>query len=88
MSSSDQKVVQYLGEAHASEIALVSVLRSQVAITPRGSYRDALEQHLDETRGHARRIQERLGELEEGRAGGRTDQGCRGLRAGSRDRGL
>jgi len=66
MSSSDQKVAQYLSEAHASEIALMGVLRSQIAITPRGSYRDALEEHLDETRGHARRIQERLGELEDG----------------------
>ena len=67
MSKSEQKVVQYLGEAHASEIGLVSVLRSQIAITPRGSYRDGLEKHLDETRAHARRIQERLGELEQGR---------------------
>jgi hypothetical protein len=39
--SSDQKVVQYLSEAFASEIVLVNVLRSQIAITPRGSYRDA-----------------------------------------------
>jgi hypothetical protein len=30
MSQSEQKVVQYLGEAHASEIGLVSVLRSQI----------------------------------------------------------
>ena len=67
MSKSEQKVVQYLGEAHASEVGLVSVLRSQIAMTPRGSYRDGLEKHLDETRGHARRIQERLGELEQGR---------------------
>jgi ferritin-like metal-binding protein YciE len=67
MSESDQKVVQYLNEAHASEIGLVSVLRSQVAMTPRGSYRDGLEKHLDETRDHARRIQDRLGELEQGR---------------------
>jgi ferritin-like metal-binding protein YciE len=67
MSHSDQKVAQYLDEAHASEIALVSVLRSQVAITPRGSYRDGLEKHVDETRDHARRIQERLGELEQRR---------------------
>ena len=64
MSQSEQKVVQYLGEAHASEIGLVSVLRSQIAITPRGSYRDGLEKHLDETRNHARRIQQRLGELD------------------------
>ncbi len=67
MSKSEQKVVQYLEEAHASEIALVSVLQSQIAMTPRGSYRDGLEKHLDETRKHARRIQERLGELQHGR---------------------
>jgi ferritin-like metal-binding protein YciE len=67
MSQSDQKVVQYLGEAHASELALVSVLTSQVAMAPRGSYRDALEKHLDETRTHAHRIEERLGELGEAR---------------------
>ena len=64
MNRSDQKVVQYLGEAHASEIALVSVLRSQIAMTPRGSYRDGLEKHLAETRKHAGRIQHRLGELQ------------------------
>ncbi len=63
MSKSEQKVVQYLGEAHASEVGLVSVLRSQIAMTPRGSYRDELEKHLDETRRHARRTKERLGEL-------------------------
>jgi ferritin-like metal-binding protein YciE len=67
MSKSDQKVVQYLNEAHASEVALVTVLRSQIAMTPRGSYRDGLEKHLGETQEHARRIQERLGELEQGR---------------------
>ena len=67
MSQSEQKVVQYLGEAHASEVGLVSVLQSQIAITPRGSYREGLEKHLGETREHARRIQERLGELEQGR---------------------
>jgi ferritin-like metal-binding protein YciE len=67
MSKSEQKVVQYLGEAHASEVGLVSVLRSQIAMTPRGSYRQGLEEHLDETRRHAKRIQERLGELGQGR---------------------
>ena len=67
MSNSEQKVVQYLGEAHTSEVGLVSVLRSQIAITPRGSYRDGLEKHLDETRRHAERIQQRLGELGQGR---------------------
>ena len=67
MSKSEEKVVQYLGEAHASEVGLVSVLRSQIAMTPRGSYRDGLEKHLDETHRHAKRIQQRLGELGQGR---------------------
>ena len=68
MSQSDQKLVQYLGEAHASELGLVSVLQSQIAITPRGSYRDALETHVKETREHAHRLQKRLRELDGGRS--------------------
>ncbi len=67
MSTPEQKVLQYLGEAHASEVGLVSVLRSQIAMTPRGSYRDGLETHLGETQKHARRVRERLGELGQGR---------------------
>ena len=67
MTKSEQKVVQYLGEAHASEVGLASVLRSQIAITPRGSYRDGLEQHLGETQEHARRVRNRSGELGQGR---------------------
>ena len=55
-----QKVVQYLNEAHASEHALVRVLQSQIAMTPRGSYRTGLETHLGETRDHAERVGQRL----------------------------
>jgi ferritin-like metal-binding protein YciE len=58
-----QKIVQYLDEARASEVALVRVLQSQIAMTPRGSYRTALEAHLGETRDHARRVERRLAEL-------------------------
>jgi ferritin-like metal-binding protein YciE len=39
------------------------VLQSQIAMTPRGSYRSALETHLAETRDHAARLQRRLGQL-------------------------
>jgi ferritin-like metal-binding protein YciE/Asp-tRNA(Asn)/Glu-tRNA(Gln) amidotransferase C subunit len=56
MSRSEQKVVQYLTEAHASEVALVRVLQSQIAMTPRGTYRTALETHLGQTREHADRV--------------------------------
>ena len=63
MSQSEQKVVQYLNEAHASELGLAQVLQAQIAMTPRGSYRSALEKHLGETREHARLIERRLGDL-------------------------
>ena len=55
MSQSEQKVVQYLGEAHASEVGLVSVLQSQIAITPRGSYREGLDKRAGQTVGGSRR---------------------------------
>lgn len=63
MSQSEQKVVQYLNEARAAELGLVQVLQAQIAMTPQGSYRNALEKHLDETHDHARRIDRRVAEL-------------------------
>ena len=66
MNKGEQKLVQYLVEARASEHALVRVLQSQIAMTPRGSYRSALEKHLDETRRHAARVGGRLKTLDGG----------------------
>ncbi len=64
MSQSTKKIVQYLNEAHATELALTRVLQSQIAMTPTGSYRRGLEKHLGETRDHARRVERRLNELD------------------------
>ena len=63
MNAAQQKVVQYLNEARATEQALIRVLQSQVVMTPRGSYRSALESHLEETRDHAARVDARLDTL-------------------------
>ena len=63
MNASQKKVLQYLGEAQGTEQALVRVLQSQIAMTPRGAYRTALEQHLRQTREHADRVGERRREL-------------------------
>jgi ferritin-like metal-binding protein YciE len=66
MNQAQQKVVQYLGEAHTTEQALTRDLQAQIAMTPRGSYRSALEAHLGETRDHASRVRARLDALGQG----------------------
>jgi ferritin-like metal-binding protein YciE len=63
-----EKVVQYLSEAHATELALVRTLQAHAAMTPRGDYRKLLERHLRETRQHADRVERRLEQLGEGRS--------------------
>jgi ferritin-like metal-binding protein YciE len=67
MDSGQQKIVQYLNEAHATEQALTRVLQSQIAMAPSGSFRTGLETHLKETRDHAKRVAKRLEELDQGR---------------------
>ena len=62
----EQKIVQYLNEAHGAELALVRQLQAQIAMTPKGQYRDGLETHLEETRRHAERLEGRLAELGQG----------------------
>ena len=62
----EQKIVQYLNEAHATELALVGELKAQIAMTPRGQYREGLDTHLEETRRHAERVERRLTELGQG----------------------
>lgn len=61
-----QKIAQYLGEAHATEKALITMLQSQIAMTPAGSYRDGLKTHLRETRDHATRVKRRVDDLGRG----------------------
>jgi ferritin-like metal-binding protein YciE len=66
MTNARDKIIQYLDEAHASELALVRVLQSQIAMTPRGTLRSALETHLRETRDHADRVRARARALGDG----------------------
>ena len=62
----EQKIVQYLNEARGAELSLVRQLQAQIAMTPRGQYRDGLETHLQETRRHAERLEGRLAQLGQG----------------------
>jgi ferritin-like metal-binding protein YciE len=62
-STSHRKIVQYLDEAHATESGLVRDLQAQIAMTPSGRYRSGLERHLEETRDHVQRLQNRLDQI-------------------------
>jgi ferritin-like metal-binding protein YciE len=66
LTKQQQKIVQYLNEAHGSEQALTRQLQAQIAMTPKGRYRNGLETHLDQTRRHAERLEDRLRELGQG----------------------
>ncbi len=68
MSRSEDMIIQYLNEAHATELALVSTLRAHIAMTPQGSYRTLLDEHLDVTRRQADRLERRLAELGVGKS--------------------
>ncbi len=63
MTTEQEKIVQYLSEAQATERALTRVLQAQIAMTPHGTYRNALDNHLSQTRSHADRVGGRLNEL-------------------------
>src|SRR3954464_10876654 len=58
-----EMMIQYLNEAHATEDALVRTLQAHAALTPHGPYRELLEHHLQETRGHADALEGRLSAL-------------------------
>jgi ferritin-like metal-binding protein YciE len=67
LSRSGRKIVQYLNEAYAAELGFGREMRAQIAATPPGRYRTALERHARETDRHAERLSERLAELDEAR---------------------
>jgi ferritin-like metal-binding protein YciE len=74
----DPRVIDYLRDARADELALGRTLRAHIAGAPRGEYRSGLKGYLRETRGHARRVHKRLDEL--GAGEGSLRSGARALR--------
>ena len=63
MSHHEKKVVKLLSEAHANELALIQTLEAHKRLAPEGPYRDRIDEHVDETRAHAERVQRRLDQL-------------------------
>jgi ferritin-like metal-binding protein YciE len=59
----DAKVIQYLNEAYGKEKELETALQAHISMTTKPPYRRRLEQHLKETRGHARQVERRIKQL-------------------------
>jgi ferritin-like metal-binding protein YciE len=59
-SASDGKLVQYLNEAYGLEKRLETALEAHIAMTTQASYKKRLQQHLSETKRHAREVSKRI----------------------------
>ena len=56
----DTKLAQYLNEAYVKERELESALQAHISMTSRAPYRKRLQQHLKETKSHARQVERRI----------------------------
>src|SRR4051794_551861 len=70
INARDTKLIQYLNEAYGKEKELETALQAHIAMTAKDTYRKRLQDHLKETRGHAREVQRRIKQL-----GGKADAG-------------
>jgi ferritin-like metal-binding protein YciE len=59
----DAKLIQYLNEAHVKERQLEQALAAHIAMTEIATYRKRLQQHLTETKRHARVVERRIKQL-------------------------
>ena len=60
LNARDLKLVQYLNEAYGKEKQLETALTADISMTTDKSYRKRLQEHLKETRDHARRVKSRI----------------------------
>jgi ferritin-like metal-binding protein YciE len=66
----DTKLIQYLNEAYGKEKELETALEAHIAMTTKPPYKKRLQEHLRETKGHAREVQRRIKQL-----GGKAEAG-------------
>src|SRR5918996_5405175 len=59
----DLKLIQYLNEAYGKERELETALQAHIAMTTRRPYKKRLQDHLRETKGHARAVERRIKQL-------------------------
>jgi ferritin-like metal-binding protein YciE len=59
----DAKLVQYLSEAYGKERELETSLQAHIAMTTKAPYKKRLQQHLKETKAHAKILERRIKKL-------------------------
>src|SRR5690242_14982243 len=59
----DTNLVQYLTEAYGKEKELETALEAHIGMTTRAPYKKRLQQHLKETKSHARQLERRIKQL-------------------------
>src|SRR3954447_9203347 len=75
MNERDAKLVQYLSEAYGKERELEAALQAHIGMTAKGPYKKRLQQHLKETKSHAKQVERRIKKLG---GGGQTLQSAVG----------
>ena len=63
LNERDTKIIQYLNEAYGKEKELETALQAHIEMTTRAPYKKRLQQHLKETRSHARGVEQRIKKL-------------------------
>jgi ferritin-like metal-binding protein YciE len=63
MTTSNAKLIQYLNEAYGKEKELETALQAHISMTTKPPYKKRLQQHLKETKGHAREVERRIKKL-------------------------
>jgi ferritin-like metal-binding protein YciE len=75
LNERDAKLVQYLSEAYGKERELEAALQAHIGMTVKGPYKKRLQQHLKETKAHAKQVERRIKQLG---GGGQTLQSAVG----------
>lgn len=75
LNERDAKLVQYLSEAYGKERELETALQAHIAIAGKGPYKKRLQQHLKETKAHAKQVERRIKKLGGGGQGLQTAVG-------------
>src|ERR671922_1512996 len=63
LQARDVKLIQYLNEAYGKEKQLETALEAHITMTGRSNYKKRLEQHLRETKNHAKGVERRIKQL-------------------------